>query len=218
MHLEAEIKKLEAELQQVRAAHHPSVTANLQKERAYLAIEIQRTQKAVQLTDQQCVNERRRLAEIEISPRYQTVLDLETKVLELKSKYQFLRGIVTNYKKEFDATKMEPLAKSQEAKLEREASLSLIKMKYSLTRADERTKRKPGKWQEQINRLLLEIEDLNERIIDLTMSEEHIVDLDALRGTKSNEEPEKVDLGTGDDVHLGDPLAAVMIRLAMSLG
>jgi hypothetical protein len=58
--------------------HHPSIAANLRKERAYLAIEIQRTQKAVELTDEQCSNERR-LAETEISPRYQTVLELKSK-------------------------------------------------------------------------------------------------------------------------------------------
>jgi hypothetical protein len=65
-------------------------------------------------------------------------------------------------------------------------------MKYSLTRADEKAKHKPGKWREQINRLLLEIEDLNERTIELPMPEEYIIDVNALRaGPKPSEEKEQ---------------------------
>jgi hypothetical protein len=195
MRLEADIKKLEGELQQARAVHHPAVAANLQKERAYLAIEIQRTQKAVELTDEQRHNERRKLAEVEIGPRYQTALDLETKVLDLNRKYQFLRSLVSRYKKDFDAARTVPLAQTDEARLERAAYGSLIDAKYSLTRADEKTKRKPGKWREQIDRLLLEIDDLNERMTDLAMPDEQLVDVARLRARFQPADEEQDDGG-----------------------
>jgi hypothetical protein len=205
MRLEADIKKLETELQQARAVHHPAVAANLQKERAYLAIEIQRTQKAVELTDEQRDNERRKLAEVEISQRYQTALDLETKVLDLNRKYQFLRSLVSKYKKDFDATRTVPLAQTEEARLERAAYASLVEAKYSFTRADEKSKRKPAKWREQIDRLLLEIEDLNERMNDLAMPEEQLVDIDALRTRfQPSEEEEQDDGGEKRDDAAGE--------------
>jgi hypothetical protein len=82
-----------------------------------------------------------------------------------------------------------------------------VKVKYSLTRADEKTKRKPGKWRDQIARLLLEIEELNARTIDLGMPEENIVDVAALRAKfqpgeeeEQNGGREKRDDANGDDI------------------
>jgi chromosome segregation ATPase len=226
MRVEADIKKLEAELQQARGVHHPAVAANLQKERAYLAIEIQRTQKAVELTDEQRDGEKRKLAEVEISPRYQTVVDLETKVLDLNRKYQFLRSLVSKYKKEFDATRTVPPSQTDEARLERAAFASLVDAKYSLTRADEKAKRKPGKWREQIDRLLLEIEDLNERMTDLAMPEDQLVDVDALRarfrlgdeeeqdkGGQKKDDATGEDWGAAEGDQLGDSTGAVAERV-----
>jgi hypothetical protein len=89
MRVESEIKNLELELEQVRLIQHPAVCAGHQKEKAYWQIEVQRTQKAVDLANEM---NKVRLIELMISSRYQNSWDLETKVIELSRKQQSLRG------------------------------------------------------------------------------------------------------------------------------
>lgn len=179
--LELEIQEAEAELQQVKAVHHPAVSSGLQKEKAYLTIEMQRTVKAIDLTSEQQNDEKRKLAEISISKKYQTAVDLETKMMEMRRKSQFLRSLVNKNKKDFDNTKPVQTIHTDNARQERSVMSQVIDANYSLTRTTEKEKRRPGKWNNEIDRILIQIEDLNQRMSELGMNEDQMVDIEALR-------------------------------------
>jgi hypothetical protein len=200
MKVEAEIRRAQAELQAAKAVHHPAVAANLLREKAYLQIELQRTQKAIELTREQHNSGRRKLAQITAGQRFQTSWDLETKAQDLNRKYQFLRGLVTNYKKEFDAERPFAVSQSEDARLERAAYATFVDVSYWHKRSDERAQR-PGKWNAEIDRLLAELERLNERMTELEMPQEEKADMKEVRsrfrpGGHEEEKPE----GELDDV------------------
>jgi hypothetical protein len=239
MRVESEIKDLELELQQARAVHHPAVCASLQKEKAYWQIEVQRNQKAVDLAGEQRETDRHRLVELMISPRYQTSLDLETKVIDLNRKNQFLKGQVNRYRKECDAQPKLQLLQTDEARMERAAYASLVETGYSLWRADENGARKPGKWGGEVDRLLEELEALNNRMADLGMREEDFADIAALRaeyhpprqdgdGTKEEKQDQGQETEHGeqqeqkqdeqDQGQLGNPLESVAGGIAEEAG
>lgn len=179
--LELEIREAEVELQQVKAVHHPAVASGLQKEKAYLTIEMQRTIKAIDLTSEQQNDEKRKLAEISISKKYQTSVDLETKLMEIRRKSQFLRNLVNKNKKDFDNTKPVQAIQTPNARQERSVMSQVIDANYSLTRVNEKSKRRPGKWSAEIDRILTQIEDLNQRMSELGMSEDQMADIESLR-------------------------------------
>lgn len=179
--LEAEIKDAEAELQEARAVHHPAITSGLQKEKAYLKIEMQRTEKAIELTREQEEDEKKKLAKIVITQRYQTAVDLETKLGSLQRKANFLRGLVNRTKNEFDNVRPVTTVQTDEARLERNALTGMIDPQYTVLRGDERNKRRPTKWKNVMERLFWRIDELNARMYDLAIDESHIVDVEALR-------------------------------------
>jgi hypothetical protein len=181
MKVEAEIRKAQADLQAAKAVHHPAAAANLLREKAYLQIELQRTEKALELTREQDNSERRKLSQIAVSERFQTSWDLETKAQDLNRKHQFLRGLVTNYKKAFDAERPFPVSQSDEARLERAAYSALVEANYWRGRSYERARRRPGKWNAEIDRLLVQLEKLNERMTELEMPEDRKVDMEEMR-------------------------------------
>ena len=196
--IEKEIKQKEVELQQARAVHHPAVTSGLQKEKAYLQLETQRVTKAIELAREQQANDRRKLAELSISKKYQQALDVEEKNLELSKKRQYLRQLVNKTKKGFDSTK--PVIggpTSTDAKNEKQALLSQSEAEQSLARAEEKKKRRPQKWNMRIDRILSQLEDLNNIMYDLDIKS-YAVDIDSLRqkyqgsdeSKKNNEEEE----------------------------
>jgi hypothetical protein len=207
MKIEADIKKAEGELKQVKAIHHPAVASVLQKEKAYLLIEAQRTQTAVDLTVEQDTNDKRKLGKISVSPKYQTSLDLETKVLDLSRKYQYLRSVVNKFKKLFDNTRAFPVSQSNEARAQRAAFASQIDAKYSRLRAREKMRRRPAKWEEQIERLILQLEELNDQMVAFGMPEDQLADVQELRTKylpKEADEEEVKEEGKVDDEKLGD--------------
>jgi hypothetical protein len=57
-----------------------------------------------------------------------------------------------------------------------------------LERCHEKAARRPQKWNHQIERLLLELEDLNRVMTDLEMEEDQKADIDGLRSHYQNGE------------------------------
>lgn len=201
--IEQQIKDAENELQEIRAIQHPAVASSLQREKAYLQLEMQRVNKAIELSRNQKEEDKRKLAEMTISKKFQQALDIEEKNIELNKKKSFLRQLVNRNKKEFDSTKPVVGAQiSEEAKSERQVLQSQIELEQSLDRAEEKKKRRPQKWNMQIDRLLAELEELNDRMYDLGM-DDYTVDMEELRrkyqengdddnsNKNSNEEEEK---------------------------
>lgn len=188
--IEQQIKDAEIELQEIRAIQHPAVASSLQREKAYLQLEMQRVNKAIELSRDQKDDDKRKLAELTISKKFQQALDIEEKNIELNKKKSFLRQLVNRNKKEFDSTK--PVIGGQiteEAKSEKQVLQSQIELEQSLDRAEEKKKRRPQKWNMQIDRLLAELEELNERMYDLGMND-YTVDMEELRRKYQEDENE----------------------------
>jgi hypothetical protein len=188
--LEAQIKEAEENLRKAKEVHHPALASSLQKEKAYLAIEMQRTGKAIELTREQEDSDIDKLSRINIGQKYQTSLDLETKAMVLQKKSQFLRKLVNKTKKEFDQTRPIPPLQTPEARTERYALSNLIDVRYSESRMDEKVGRRPSKWHYELERRIFQIEELNDRIRNLGMGEGDLVDTQALRNEYLEDVPE----------------------------
>jgi hypothetical protein len=179
--VESDIRKAELDLQAARAIHLPAVSAALQKEKAYLLIELKRTQEALDQTNQQQIVLSRKLARVICTPRYQLSLDMETKVVDLARKHIFLKSLVDRTKKNFDKTRPVVAVQTAEARIERAALLKQLDVIQMLERVQDKAKRRPPKWSSQVYRLLCELDDLNRTMADLAMAEEEQIDLEALR-------------------------------------
>jgi DNA repair exonuclease SbcCD ATPase subunit len=179
--IEAEIKEVEAELQQARSVHAPGIVSLLQKERAYLLIQVQRSETALELASAEEVHTKRRMAEIAIDPKYRASRDLETKLQLLSRKYQHLRNSLTEYKKGFDMLRPFPICRTEDGVVERAAYASVIDTRCLFARAQEKAMGRSGKWNHETERLFEELEILNDRMIDLGMPESSLVDIAAVR-------------------------------------
>jgi hypothetical protein len=189
--LEARMQVAESELKEAKAVHHPAVASSLMKERAYLAIEMQRVAKAIELTREQEDADINKLSRINISARYQTSLDLETKVTILGKKSQYLRKLVNRNKKEFDQMRPVPIVQSDSARNERWALVNNIDLFYSQERTREKVSRRPSKWHYELEKKIWQISELNDRMRNLGMNEEDVVDVEALKGQYLEDVPEE---------------------------
>lgn len=178
--LEQEIKDAEQELASVRAVHHPAVASSLQKEKAYLMIEMQRTTKSIELVNESQNNAKRQLAACTINKKYELANDLQIKYEQLARKKAFLRTLVNKNKKDFDNTKPVVSPQSDEAKTARAALTPQIELDQTIQREEEKKQRRPRKYENYIHHLIDFIEEQNERLTDLGLESE-IIDTDALR-------------------------------------
>jgi hypothetical protein len=178
--LEDEIRHAEAELAEARAVHHPAVASGLQKEKAYLTIENQRTSKAIDLSEEQCESAKKQLAACTVSNKYRSALDLERKVLDLSRKKTYLRQAVNEKKKEFDATRPIAAPQTADARRERSALVPQVELDEAFGQIEEKKQRRPKKWEFRLLHLMQQIEELNDRLTDLGMTED-VVDTTALR-------------------------------------
>jgi hypothetical protein len=119
----------------------------------------------------------------------------------LRRKYNFLRGLVTNYRRDFEAVRPFAVSQSEDARLERAAYSTFVDASYWHTRAEERANRRPGKWNAEIDRLLVQLEQLNERMTELEMPEEKKVDIEEVR---SRFRPDQKQPGTQQEGQLED--------------
>jgi hypothetical protein len=178
--LEEEIRQAEAELQEARAIHHPAVASGLQKEKAYLMIENQRTSKSIDLSEEQCENAKKQLAACTVSNKYRSALDLERKAIDLSRKKAFLRQRVNEKKKEFDATRPVAAPQTKGARQERSALLPQVELAEALARVEEKKQRRPKKWEFRLMRMIDQIEELNDRLTDIGLTGD-VVDTAPLR-------------------------------------
>lgn len=178
--LENQIREAEAELNEVRSVHHPAVASGLQKEKAYLLIEIQRNAKAIDLADENQENNKRQLAACMISNKYTQATKLEGQLQDLTSKKNFLRNLVNKSKKEFDITKPCTTSQTKEARLERAALMPQVDLDLIAARGAEKKQRRPKKWDNRLSRMLDELDELNDRLTDFGLEDE-VVDTEQLR-------------------------------------
>jgi hypothetical protein len=187
--IEEEMALAERELRDARAIHHPAVASGLQKEKAYLIIENQRTSKAVDLADEQTLNAKRQLAACTVSNKYRTILAYEVKLLDLTRKKKFLRDRVILNKNQFDALRPVIAAKTPEAVTERTALFQVIEPSEVLTKLQDKLRQHPKKYDFRIERLIVDIEELNGRLLDLGLTDK-VVDVNELRAKYQSSEEE----------------------------
>ena len=178
--LENQIREAENELNEVRAVHHPAVASGLQKEKAYLLIEIQRNSKAIDLADENQENNKRQLAACIVSNKYRQATKLEGQLQDVTSKKNFLRNLVNKSKKEFDSARPCATSQTKEARLERAALMPQVDLDLIAARGAEKKQRRPKKWDNRISRMIDELEELNDRLTDLGLTDE-VVDTEQLR-------------------------------------
>jgi hypothetical protein len=178
--IEEEMALAERELRDARAIHHPAVASGLQKEKAYLIIENQRTSKAVDLADEQTLNAKRQLAACTVSNKYRTILAYEVKLTDLLRKKKFLRERVIQNKFDFDALRPVIAAQTPEAVQERNALFACIKPSEELKKLEDKLVQHPKKFEFRLHRVIEDIEELNGRLLDLGLTA-NVVDVNELR-------------------------------------
>lgn len=198
--LEIEIGKAEGELSDARAVHHPAVSSGLQKDKAYMMIEIQRLKKTLDLRKEQQAEDKKQLAACVVSQKYQNAIELEGIVEKLSRKRAFLRSQVNKNKQEFD--KLTSQQQSQQrgvqpaSKDDKQCVMDVAELELISNRMNERQQRRPNKWNMDVNRYLRYIEELNDRMRELGLESE-VVDVEALR-EKYTTKPKQDDQKDGD--------------------
>lgn len=178
--LETEISQLESELAQVKAIQNPAVASSLQKEKAFLSIQIQQLIKS----NSNCVEKnnfnRRRVAQIAISQRYQNQIELEKKISQMNRKRKYLRTVVNELKVEFDQLRPSIVPSTHSIREEKAVLLKGAEIEVATQIAQEKLKRHPPKYNLYFARTIDDIEELNQRLIDLR-DEDSVVSTDELR-------------------------------------
>jgi hypothetical protein len=178
--LQAEIRAAEADLQEACDRQHPAVAAGLLKEKAYLVIDIQRTLKAIDLSNEETRDIRRQLTACTMSSRYRRVVACQGRLEDLGRKKVFLRQLVDHNRKAFDATRLTPPGQTPDVGMERVALSGQLDLDEGLNRVEEKLKRRPRKWQIRLARAIDTIEEFNARLVDCGMADQ-VVDVEALR-------------------------------------
>jgi hypothetical protein len=180
--LQQQINVADQELQQLRARQNPAVAGSLLKEKAYLLIENQRVDKAVDIAKSERETASLNWAGTLAGERYHAALMLNIKVRELSQKCKYLRRLVRVSKEEFDKTPTisgsppsEPDACEQ-----RNALRKGIEIDEIVRRIEEKKERRPKKWNDRLNRLVDCLGELNDVMAELQMEEE-MVDIEAIR-------------------------------------
>ena len=181
MSVEAQIREAEAELAAIKAIHHPRVALGLRNEKATLLIENQRTQRSIEMANEQIDKAKRQLASCLVSSRYRNGRELEVKHRELVQKRSYLRARVNQNKKDMDLTKPVGVSdKSDDARNQRLALLPEVDIQETLRRQKEKMQRRPRRWDNRISNMIDDIEELNDRLMDLRMND-YVVDVEELR-------------------------------------
>lgn len=176
--LEVSIKNAEQELQEVKSVHHPAVISGLLKEKAYLTIEIQRQSKALTLRDEAIEMNKKQLAALVISTKYQNAMQLENQVEKLQRKRTFLRSQVNKKKREFDLATSSNTPLNIDPRI-KEQLVNLTELNMLKERGKEREQRRVNKWNAEARQLIDYIYELNMRMKDLKI-EDGIVDITKL--------------------------------------
>jgi hypothetical protein len=178
--LEQEISKCERDLKAKVHVHNAGVAAGLRKEKAYFLIEIERETKALENAKADIDNCKRALAALIVSPRYRTGLDTEYLHARLRQKNKYLRAFVRETKNEFDSTAPARILQTQDARAQRAVKMGGVESRLVRRRCLERMEQRPRKWARFLNFLLDQIEQLNERMVELGM-EDDVIDPNPFR-------------------------------------
>lgn len=203
--LESEIDQYNQALTTVKATQNAAALAVLQKEKAYYMIEIQRGNKMIENYNTQNSNAIKQIAACTINKKYRDALDLEYQLNKTNQKKNHMKRLVQKLKNEFDSTRRVIPHSDSEARAIRSAMQANIEPKILLMREQEREERRKVKHEQHIDNLINQIEELNQRMIEIGMEEEDQIETDELRKRCINEDysdtdDEEEDEGNNDSI------------------
>ena len=179
--LESQIKDAEAELEIYTSQFPINVFSALNKERAYYLLETQKSEKTYKNSVSEGDLNRNNLAKCMVSQRYRKGLALEFKVDKTLKKRNYLRQMVSKAKSENDrVVPPRNLIQTPDGKEERRVLSNGIDTKLAIAVSEEKLQRHPVKYRAQLEHLLKQIEDLNDRMNDVGC-DSGLVDIDKLR-------------------------------------
>ena len=179
--LEQQIQEAEEELEKYQSQLGANIILTLQKEKTYYTLETQKADKALKNAKSDGDLYRNNLALCMTSSRYRKGVDLEFKVDKTIKKRNYLRQMVSRAKNENDriVPPRNPV-QTAEGKEERRVLSNGIDTKLAILITEEKLQRHPIKHRTELEHLLKQIEDLNDRMVDVGC-ESGIVDIDKLR-------------------------------------
>lgn len=172
--LESEIEQSNQEISVIKATQNAATLAILQKERAYYLIEIQRGYKMIENYNSQNINSVKQIAACTINKKYRDALDLEYQLNKTNQKKNYLKHQLQKVKNDFDSKRRIIPGSDSESKLIRAAMLANIEPKIQLIRLQECEERRKTKHEQHIDNLINQIEELNERMIEIGIEDEQI--------------------------------------------
>jgi hypothetical protein len=178
--VEAQVREIQDQLENLHNAQNPVVAGALVKEKAFYLIEIQRMQKTIQNYVDQENDAKRQIAACTINGRYRAILKQEAEVERLSQKKERLRVVVARTKIKFEEHRPVPAEVDQSSKDERAALRKNIAVKIARFRMDDRKITRKPKRTVHLNTLLDHIAELNVRLKELGLNDQ-VVDVAALR-------------------------------------
>lgn len=178
--LERQIKESREELAQLRERQNPLIQAQLNKERSYLLVEIQRANQGVVFAKNRTDEAKRQLAACVVNQRYRNGIELQEKELKAIRKQNRLKKEVKQTKSEQAQMKAGPVLVSDDSRDERSKWFDIADGKLRLIHERGRLARKPQKQKREIEFLIAQIEELNERMAEIGMGpdeQQDVVDL-----------------------------------------
>ncbi|OHT06379.1 Psp-related protein [Tritrichomonas foetus] len=178
--LEHQIEEDSRQLEALKATMNPATLAQLQKEKAYYMIEIQKGERTIESYNEQRDNAKNQIAACTINGKYRTALELEFLNDKYAKKKKYLRQLVQQLKIDFEALRPVIPSNDQESKIERTALMAQINDKITLLRVEEKEKRREQKHIQRIDNLINQIEELNDRMCEIGLDND-VVETEELR-------------------------------------
>jgi hypothetical protein len=178
--IEAEIESLHFRVSQLRATQNPATANILRKEHAYFWIEIQRGQQEIQTAIAKGDEAKRQMAACMANGRYRDAIRIEEEYRRLTKKRHRLRVMTSAAQLEFQALKPITALQDRESREERVALWRNLQAQMELVRMEDRSDRRTAKRRGQLGFWIGQIEELNQRLVDLGV-EEGVIDCAALR-------------------------------------
>jgi hypothetical protein len=178
--LEADIEELQNHLSEVKSKHNPAAPASLQKETGYYLIEIQRGQQEIRQNNELSDERRRQIAACTVHPSYRKALSLEAEIDRLSTKRHNIQLLVQTAHAKMESYRPVMQREDGESRGERNVLRKNIRTRINFARMKERKGAREQKRRARLMWMLTEIEELNERMLDVGLDAE-VVETSELR-------------------------------------
>ena len=179
--IEVQIKEAQAKSDQLNKMRSPSYFSNLFQEKTAISLESQRITSQIEELDELIDDRVIKLAQLCISDKTQSAYSLEVHYSKGQHKYKHLRDKVSRLKNDLDLMQpIKPLSPDCEKEL-RDFCSEMMNERMILYNIEEKYNQKIYRYNEDINNLLGQIEELNLRMMDLGMDEGNLVDVEELK-------------------------------------